>query len=58
MTTEFRTELHSRLGLDYETPDTMKLLVSSERRIRKNKNIKNVPHLGITEVVLINEILN
>ena len=31
----------------------MKLLGSTENKITKNKNGKNVPHLEITEVVLI-----
>ena len=36
------------------TPDTMKLLGSSKSKISKEKNVENVPHLEITEVVLIN----
>ena len=35
------------------TPDTMKLLGSSKSKISKEKNVENVPHLEITEVVLI-----
>ena len=31
----------------------MKLLVSTENKITKNKNGKNVPHLEITEVALV-----
>ena len=31
----------------------MKLLGSIENKITKNKNGENVPHLGITEVVLV-----
>ena len=34
-------------------PDTMKLLESTENKITKDKNGKNVPHLGITELVLV-----
>ena len=35
------------------TPETMKLLVSTENKITKDKNCENVPHLEITEVVLV-----
>ena len=31
----------------------MKLLGSTENKITKNKNGENLPHLGITEVVLV-----
>ena len=31
----------------------MKLLRSTENKITKDKNGKDVPHLGITEVVLL-----
>ena len=31
----------------------MKLLVSIENKITKNKNCENVPHFEITEVILI-----
>ena len=33
--------------------ETMKLLRSTKNKITKDKNDKNVPHLEITEVVLI-----
>ena len=32
----------------------MKLLGSTENKITKDKNSENVPHLEITEVVLVN----
>ena len=35
------------------TPETMKLLGNTKSNITKNKNGENVPHLEITEVVLI-----
>ena len=35
------------------TPETMKLLGSTKSKITKNKNGENVPHLEITEVVLM-----
>ena len=34
-------------------PKTIKLLKSSEKKISKNKNGKNLPDLEITEIVLI-----
>ena len=34
------------------TPETMKLLGSTESKITKDKNDENAPHLEITEVVL------
>ena len=33
------------------TPETMKLLRSTENKITKDKNSKNVTHLEITEVI-------
>ena len=42
-------------GYSFEllTPETMKLLGSTENEITKNKNGENVPHLEITEVLLV-----
>ena len=39
--------------LEYLTPDTMKLLGSTESKITKDKNSENVPHLEIVELVLV-----
>ena len=39
--------------LELLTKETMKLLGSSESKITKDKNRENVPHLEITEVVLV-----
>ena len=39
--------------LELLTPETMKLLGSTESKITKDKNGENVPHLEITEVVLV-----
>ena len=39
--------------LELLTYETMKLLGSTENRITKDKNGENVPHLEITEVVLV-----
>ena len=40
-------------NLELLTPETMKLLGSTENRITKDKNGEYVPHLEITEVVLV-----
>ena len=44
-----------REGYSFEllTPETMKLLESTKNKITKDKNGENVPHLEITEVVLV-----
>ena len=39
--------------LELLTPETMKLLGSTENKITKDKNGENVPHHEITEVVLV-----
>ena len=40
-------------SLELLTPETMKLLGSTKNKITKDKNGENIPHLEITEVVLI-----
>ena len=40
-------------SLELVTPETMKLLGSTKTKINKDKNGENVPHLEITEVVLV-----
>ena len=40
-------------SLELSTPKTMKLFGSTENKITKVKNVENVPHLEITEVVLV-----
>ena len=40
-------------SLELLTPETMKLLGSTENKITKDKNCENVPHHEITEVVLV-----
>ena len=40
-------------SLELLTPETMKLLGSTENKITKDKNGENVPHLEITEIVLV-----
>ena len=44
-------------SLELLTPETMKLLGSTENKITKNKNGENVPYLEITEVVLVHCII-
>ena len=49
-----KIELHLKLKLNTVlTPGTMKLLGSTENKIAKDKNDENVPHLEITEVLLV-----
>ena len=45
ITDEYRLEL--------VTPEIMKLLGSTKNKITKDKNGENVPHLEITDVVLV-----
>ena len=44
--------------LELLTPETMKLLGSTKSKITKDQNGENVPHLEITEVVLLTMITN
>ena len=46
-------KIKSGYSLELSTPETMKLLGSSKNKITKNKNGENVPHLQITEVILV-----
>ena len=39
--------------LKFLMPETMKLLGSTKSKITENENAENLPHLEITEVVLI-----
>ena len=41
-------------SLELLTPETIKLPGSDENKTNKDKNGKNVPHIEITEVVLVN----
>ena len=43
-------------SLELLTKETIKLLGSTENKITKDKNGENVPHLEITEVVLVHYI--
>ena len=53
--TENRITFKMKNGYSLEllTPEAMKLLGSTENKITKDKNGENVPHLEITEVVLV-----
>ena len=46
-------KIKNRYSIELLTPDTMKLLGSTKNKITKDKNGENVPHLEITEVVLV-----
>ena len=52
---EKRITFKIKTGCYFEllTPETMKLLGSNEKKITKDKNDENVPHLKINEVVLV-----
>ena len=45
--------IKNRYCLELLTPEAMKLLRSTENKTTKDKNGENVPHLEITEVVLV-----
>ena len=45
-------KIKSGYYLELLTPETMKLLGSTESKITKNKNGENVPHLEVVELVL------
>ena len=46
-------KIKSRYYLKLLTPETMKLLGSTESKISKDKNGENVPHLEVVELVLV-----
>ena len=52
---ENRVTFKIKNGYSYEllTPEIMKLLGSTKNKITKDKNGENLPHLEITEVVLV-----
>ena len=51
--TRITFNIKTRYYRELLTPETMKLLGNIKNEIAKNKNGENVPHLEITEVVLI-----
>ena len=46
-------KIKNRYYLELLTPETMKLLGSTESKITKDKHGENVPHLEIVELVLV-----
>ena len=46
-------KIKNECSLKLVTSETMKLLGSTKNKITKDKNGENVPHLGITEVILV-----
>ena len=46
-------KIKNEYSLELWTPETMKLLGSTENEITKDKSDENVPHLEIAEVVLV-----
>ena len=46
-------KIKKEFNLELLTPETMKLLWSTENKITKDKNGEKEPHLEITEVVLV-----
>ena len=46
-------KIKNRYSLELLTEETMKLLGITENKITTDKNGENVPHLEITEVVLV-----
>ena len=46
-------KIKNRYYLELLTPETMKLIGSTERKITGEKNDENVPHLNVVELVLI-----
>ena len=53
MENRITSKIKNGYSLELLTPETMKLLGSTENKIIKDKNGENVPHLEITEVVLV-----
>ena len=50
---EKRIVLKASCYLELLTPETMKLLASAKNKTTKDKNGENVPHLEITELLLV-----
>ena len=44
--------------LELLTPETMKLLGSTESKITKDKNGENFPHLKVVELILVANLVN
>ena len=48
-----RFRIKNGYSVEISTPETIKLLGSTENKINKEKNGENGPHLEMTEVVLV-----
>ena len=46
-------EIKTGYYLELLTPETMKLIGCTKKKITKDENGENVPHLEITEVILV-----
>ena len=46
-------KIKTEYNLELLTPETMKLLGSTEKKINENQNGESIPHLEITAVVLV-----
>ena len=46
-------KIKDKYSLELLSPETMKLLGSTENKITKDENGENVPHLEMTEIVLV-----
>ena len=46
-------KIKTKYHLELLTPETIKLLGSTKNKIIKDKNGENVPHLEITEIILV-----
>ena len=53
MKIELQIRIKSGYYLELLTPETMKLLGSTESKLTKDKNGESVPHLEIAELVLV-----
>ena len=53
LTSKIKKNQKNGYSLELLTPKTMKLLGSTKNKITKDKNFGNVPHLAITEAVLL-----
>ena len=53
MKIELRSKLKAEIIFKFLTPETMKLLGSTESKITEDKKGENVPHLEAVELVLV-----
>ena len=53
----FTSKIKTRYYFEFLTPETMKMLESTENKITKDKNGENVLHFEIAEIVLVHCII-